>query len=115
MTIIFFRSGYTVKYQPFAAPARAGTSKIRPLRDGMRFLMTITRLGVLFVPMKVFLPISAALITIGGSYMVHRLLTVQRFSGFAGMVVTTGIVIFLMGLIAEQISLVSRIDNSAGR
>ena len=115
MTIIFFRSGYTVKYQPFAAPARKGTSKIRPLRDGMRFLMTITRLGVLFVPMKVFLPISTMLITVGGGYMIYRLMTAQRFSGFAGMVVTTGVVIFLMGLIAEQISLVSRIDNSAGR
>jgi len=115
MTIIFFRSGYTVKYQPFAAPAREGHSKIRPLRDGMRFLLTITRLGVLFVPMKVFLPISATLFLTGVSYMIYRLVTVQRFSGLAGLLVTAAIFVFLMGLIAEQISLVSRIDNSSGR
>lgn len=112
MTIIFFRSGYTVKYQPFAAPAREGYSKIRPLRDGMRFLLTITRLGVLFVPMKVFLPISAALFLVGISYMVYRLITVHLFSGLAGLLVTAALLVFMLGLIAEQISLVSRIDNS---
>lgn len=112
MTIIFFRSGYTVKYQPFAANARKGTSKIRPLRDGMRFLLTITRLGVLFVPMKVFLPISVILFLSGSSYLAYSLITFQRFSGFAGLLITAGVFVFLMGLIAEQISLVSRIDNS---
>ena len=112
MTIIFFRMGYTVKYQPFTSPARTGRSKIRPLRDGLRFLLTITRLGVLFVPMKIFLPVSLSLFVVGTSYMVFRLITVSRFSGFAGLLVTAAIFMFMMGLIAEQISLLSRIDNS---
>jgi hypothetical protein len=115
MTIIFFRSGYTVKYQPFVSPARTGKSKIRPFRDGLRFLMTITRLGVLFVPLKVFLPVSAVLFISGTSYMAYWLITYARFSGFSGLLVTAAVLIFMLGLIAEQISLLSRIDHSGGQ
>ncbi len=110
LTIAFFRAGYAVKYQPFASPARVGTSKIRPLRDGLRFLLTITRLAVLFVPLKIFLPISIFLMASGGLYVLSQL-AVRRFSGFGGLITTIGIFIFLLGLVSEQIALL-RLVNS---
>jgi glycosyltransferase involved in cell wall biosynthesis len=113
LTIALFRAGYAVKYQPFVAPARAGESgsKIRPLKDGLRFLLTITRLAVLFVPMKIFLPISLALILSGGGYVLTQLAFYRRFSGFGGLITTIGIFIFLLGLVSEQIALL-RLVNS---
>lgn len=111
LTIALFRAGYAVKYQPFTAPARVGKSKIRPLRDGLRFLLTITRLAVLFVPLKIFLPISLALILSGGGYVLSQLILDRRFSGFGGLITTTGIFIFMLGLVSEQIALL-RLVNS---
>lgn len=111
LTIAFFRAGYAVKYQPFASPARVGRSKIRPLRDGFRFLLTITRLGVLFVPLKVFLPISLFLMTTGMGYVLLELANSRRFSGFGGLIATIGVFAFLLGLVAEQIALL-RLVNS---
>jgi hypothetical protein len=100
-----------VKYQPFASPARVGHSKVRPWKDGFRFLLTITRLAVLFVPLKIFLPISLALILSGGGYALSQLALYRRFSGFGGLITTIGIFIFLLGLVSEQIALL-RLVNS---
>lgn len=111
LTIAFFRAGYAVKYQPFVSPARIGQSKIRPLRDGFRFLLTITRLGVLFVPLKIFLPISLFLMTTGMGYVLLELANSRRFSGFGGLIATIGVFAFLLGLLSEQIALL-RLVNS---
>lgn len=111
LTIAFFRAGYAVKYVPFAAPSRVGVSKIRPLRDGMRFLLTITRLAILFVPLKVFLPVSTTLASVGILYIIAILATEHRFSGLGGLVATIGVFTFMLGLVSEQIALL-RLVNS---
>lgn len=111
LTIAFFRAGYAVKYQRFASPARVGTSKIRPLRDGLRFLLTLTRLAVLFVPLKIFLPVSLLLTLSGGGYVIASLVLESRFSGFGGLIFTIGIFIFMLGLVSEQIAML-RLVNS---
>jgi len=105
MTIAVFRFGYAVKYYPFASPARVGVSKIKPIRDGLRFMLRLTRLGTLFVPMKIFLPVSILFILVGGGYVAFILLTLGNFSGFGGMLFTVGVLVFMLGLIAEQIAL----------
>ncbi len=110
LTIALFR-GYAVQYVPFAPPARVGHSKVRPLKDGLRFLLTITRLGTLFVPLKIFLPISLFLILTGGGYTLGQLILVSRFSGFGGLVFTLGMLVFLLGLISEQIALLRFVNS----
>jgi glycosyltransferase involved in cell wall biosynthesis len=112
LTIAFFRAGYAVKYHVFKAGERSvGRGHIRPLKDGFRFLLTLTRLAVLFVPLKIFLPVSLALIVSGFGYVIWRLVAEGRFSGFGGLVATMGIFIFMLGLISEQIALL-RLVNS---
>lgn len=111
LTICLFRAGYAVKYHPFASPARTGASKIRPLRDGLRFLLTLTRLATLFVPLKIFLPISLLFLLSGGGYTVGKLAFVGRFSGFGGLVFSVGAVIFMLGLVSEQIALLRYINS----
>lgn len=111
LTIAFFRAGYAVKYHPFISPARVGVSKIRPLRDGLRFLLTLTRLAVLFVPLKIFVPVSLLLSLSGGGYVLASLALDRRFSGFGGLIFTIGVFIFMLGLVSEQIALL-RLVNS---
>lgn len=111
LTIAFFRAGFAVKYHPFTSPARVGVSKVKPLKDGPRFLLTLTRLGVLFVPLKIFLPVSILLIMSGFGYVLSQLVLFSRFSGFGGLIATIGIFIFMLGLISEQIALL-RLVNS---
>jgi len=105
ITIALFRSGFRVCYVPINSPASKSGSSIRPLKDGFRFLMTITRLGTMFVPLKIFLPVSLLFLTVGIGYGAWLLIALRRFSNMAAMLITIGIVIFLMGLIAEQIAL----------
>lgn len=111
LTISIFRAGYAVKYQPFASPARVGQSKIRPLQDGFRFVLTLTRLATLFVPLKIFLPISLLFLLSGGSYTLGRLILHSRFSGFGGLVISIGVFIFMLGLVSEQIALLRYINS----
>jgi glycosyltransferase involved in cell wall biosynthesis len=111
LTIALFRAGYAVKYQPFASPARIGKSKVRPLKDGLRFLMTLTRLATLFVPLKVFLPISLVFMLTGGSYTIGKLALESRFSGFGGLIASIGVFVFMLGLVSEQIALLRYINS----
>ena len=104
ITIVMFRSGFRVRYQPFTSPARTGNgvSKIRPLRDGLLFLLTITRLGVLFRPLKIFLPVSFALGIVGVGYSAYLLIYLTRFSHMAALLLLASLITFLIGLVAEQ-------------
>ena len=103
ITVSMFRNGFPVKYHPFASPARVGMSGIKPLRDGFRFLMILTRLAVFFVPFKLFLPVSAMLFFPGMVYTILLLVERHQFSGFGGLITILGVLVFLLGLIAEQI------------
>jgi hypothetical protein len=102
-----------VKYHAIKAEKRPdqSESKVRPLSDGLRFLLTLTRLAVLFVPLRIFLPVSLFLMLSGGGYVITQLMFFRRFSGFGGLVTTIGIFVFMLGLIAEQIALL-RLVNS---
>lgn len=112
LTISLFRAGYSVKYHPFISPRRqGGSSGIKPIRDGLRFLLTTTRLAVLFVPLKIFLPLSLIFILSGGSWVAFQIIAQTRFSGLGGLVTTLGLLIFLIGLVSEQIAML-RFMNS---
>jgi len=111
ITIALFRSGYPVKYHPFVSPARVGKSNIKLIRDGLRFLLKITRLGVFFTPLRIFLPISFAVLIPGIGYIIFSLLTEHRFSGLGGLLSTLGLFVFLLGLIAEQIAMLGMVNR----
>jgi glycosyltransferase involved in cell wall biosynthesis len=111
ITIAMFRSGFRVRYEPIISPARVGVSKVKPLKDGLRFLLTITRLGTMFVPLKIFIPVSMAFLTVGIGYGAWLLIFRSRFSNMAVLLIMIGVVVFLFGLIAEQIALL-RMSNT---
>ena len=104
ITMALLRAGYAVKYVPITATDRQGQSKLRPLSDGLRFLVIILKIGTLFEPFKVFLPVSMLCLSLGLGYGGYALFWEHRFSGLAQLLVITGLLVFMMGLIAEQIA-----------
>lgn len=104
ITMAFFRSGYTVAYVPIDARRRVGTSHIRPLRDGVRFLLIIFKVGTLFSPMKIFLPFSIAFFSAGLARYLYTFFEFGRFTNMSALLLMNAVLIFLIGLISEQIT-----------
>lgn len=104
ITMAFFRAGYPVAYEPIVAARREGKSHIRPLRDGARFLLIIFRVATLYSPLKVFVPAAALTFLLGLVYYAYTFTTEGRLTNATTILVTTSVLMFLMGLISEQIT-----------
>jgi len=104
ITMAYLRSGRTVKYVPIVTKKRVGKSKIRLLQDGAKFLLIITKIATLFAPMRVFLPLSSLLMSTGLFWYVYTYLTTHRFTNMSALLFSTSIIVFMMGLVSEQIS-----------
>ena len=104
ITMSFFRAGYSVAYVPIHTPRRIGKSHIQPLRDGVRFLLIIIKIGTLYSPQKLFLPISASFSLVGISYYLYTFLSVGRFTNMSALLFLSSIFTFLIGIVSEQIS-----------
>lgn len=104
ITMSFFRAGYSVAYVPIHTPRRIGKSHIRPLRDGVRFLLIIIKIGTLYSPQKLFLPISAGFFLAGFGYYLYTFLNTGRFTNMSALLFLSAIFTFLIGIVSEQIS-----------
>ena len=104
ITMSFFRAGYGVAYVPIHTPRRIGKSHIQPLRDGVRFLLIIIKIGTLYSPQKLFLPISASFFLTGLGYYLYTYLTSGRFTNMSALLFITSVLTFLIGIVSEQIS-----------
>jgi glycosyltransferase involved in cell wall biosynthesis len=103
-TMAFFRSGLPVAYVPIRADQRDGKSNIRMLRDGIRFLVIIIKIGALFSPMRLFLPTGIFIFLLGLTHYAYTFLTEHRFTNMSAMLFITSVFVFLIGIISEQIS-----------
>lgn len=104
ITMSFFRAGYAVTYEPIVAPKRIGRSHVKLVRDGTRFLLIIFKIGTLYSPMKLFMPISLGFFTTGLGYYLYTFLTYHRFTNMSGLLFISSVLVFLIGLVSEQIS-----------
>jgi glycosyltransferase involved in cell wall biosynthesis len=112
ITMSFFRAGYSVAYLPIHTPRRAtGKSHIRPARDGARFLLIILKIGTLFSPLKLFLPVSLTFFFSGFGYYLFTFITQHRFTNMSALLLTTSVLIFLIGMISEQITMLIYKDS----
>lgn len=113
ITMSFFRAGYAVAYIPIHAPKRLGKSHVRLARDGVRFLLIIFKIGTLYSPLKLFLPISLLFFFTGLGYYLYTFLTIHRFTNMSALMFITSVLIFLIGLVSEQIT--SLIYQTSGK
>lgn len=104
ITMAFFRAGYSVEYIPIVAETRKGKSHIRPLKDGIRFLVIIFKVSTLYSPLKIFVPISGLIFLTGIGYYLYTYITEERFTNMGALLLVSSILIFLIGLVSEQIT-----------
>jgi glycosyltransferase involved in cell wall biosynthesis len=103
-TMAFFRAGYSVVYEPIVASRRVGKSHIKLLRDGARFLLIIFKIGTLYSPLKLFAPIALLLFAAATGWYIHTFISIGRFTNMSALLYTGSVMVFLMGLISEQIT-----------
>ena len=103
-TLAFIRAGYNVGFESAEANKRVGHSKIHLVRDGMKFLLILLRVITIFSPLRVFMPVSAASLGIGGGYSVWTAVTQSHITNSSVLLIALGVIIFLLGLLSEQIS-----------
>jgi glycosyltransferase involved in cell wall biosynthesis len=103
-TLCLMRGGYSVHYMPIEVARRAGKSKISLFSDGAKFLLVIMKICMLFSPFKIFLPVSVYLSLMGMGYYVYTFITAHRFTNMSMLLFTTAVIVFMMGLVAEQIA-----------
>ena len=104
-TMAFFRSAYPVAYVSIPVAKRVGTSShIRPLKDGIRFLLIIFKIATLFSPLKLFAPIAAAFFLTGLGYYGYTFAVEHRLTNMSTLLLSASVIIFLIGLISEQIT-----------
>jgi len=113
ITMSFFRAGLGVAYVPVAMPPRVGRSHIRPLHDGIRFLVIIIKIGTLYSPLKLFLPVSAAFFATGLGHYLYTYLTSHRFTNMSALLFVAAILTFLIGIVSEQIAALMYKDSDA--
>ena len=114
ITLGVLRSGRSVKYIPIHSRNRSsGKSKVKLFRDGIRFFMIITKICALYSPLRVFLPISLLMFLLGLGYYTFTLIMWQRFTNMSALLFTTSILVFMLGLISEQIAQM-RFERSEG-
>jgi hypothetical protein len=105
ITMAFFRAGYRVGYVSIEAGKRQGrSSHISPVRDGVRFLLIIFKIATLYSPFKIFLPISALFFCTGAGYYLFTYIEYHRFTNMSALMIITSVLIFLIGLVSEQIT-----------
>ena len=103
-TMAFFRSAYAVAYEPIPVAKRIGKSHIRPLRDGVRFLLIIFKIATLYSPLKLFAPTAILFFLIGLGYYAYTFVTQGRFTNMSVLLFSAAVIVFLIGLISEQIT-----------
>lgn len=104
LTLGVLRSGWSIKYVPITMRKREkGKSNISLFRDGVRFFMIITKICILYSPMRIFLPVSFFMFMLGICYYLYTFITMTRFTNMSALLLTTSVVIFMMGLVSEQI------------
>lgn len=112
ITMSFFRAGYGVTYLEIEAPKRIGKSHISPIKDGFRFLLIIFKIGTLYSPLKLFLPISFAFFMTGIGYYLYTFISFHRFTNMSALMFLSAIFVFLIGLVSEQITALNYKDSN---
>jgi glycosyltransferase involved in cell wall biosynthesis len=114
LTLCVLRNGRSLKYIPIKASERkAGQSNVKPIKDGVRFFMIIIKICTLYSPFRVFLPVSFLTFFVGLLYYMYTFIKWHRFTNMSALLFATSIIIFMMGLISEQVCQM-RFERSEG-
>ena len=103
-TLAFLKAGYSVAFEPIDAEQRVGASKIKFARDGAKFFLILLKIVTIFSPLKVFVPVSVVTFVTGFLYALWTIWTQSHVTNSSVLLIMLAVVIFLVGLVSEQIS-----------
>lgn len=104
-TLALLKTGRTIKYVPISNTLRKkGKSKINLASDGVRFCLIIARIATFFSPLRFFFPVSIFFFVSGLLHYLYSYLAFHRFTNMSALLFTTSVIIFMLGLISEQIA-----------
>jgi glycosyltransferase involved in cell wall biosynthesis len=103
-TLAFLRAGYNVRFEPVEAHPRVGQSKIKLARDGAKFFLILLRVITIFSPLRIFVPLSVASFAVGVVYGLWNVVAYARIPNGSVLLILFAVVVFLVGLVSEQIS-----------
>lgn len=104
------KTGQRIKYIPIVVEKRLGKSTVRQLRHGTDTMMLMLRLTMLYDPLKVFLHVAGlflllSLLSIGWDIHVYERL---KLSMTSQLLLITMVLVFLFGLVCDQVSAMRR-------
>jgi len=115
ITMAVVRSGFSLAYIPIKTSRRKGKSKISLFNDGARFFLIIIKIATLFSPMRVFLPVSVLMFLTGLGYGLFKIFILgTRYGPTSTMLMTVAVLIFMVGLVSDQVAQL-RFDRSDPR
>ena len=100
----FFRAGYSVSFVPVTVASRVGKSHLNPLRDGIRFFLIIFKIGTLYSPLKIYFPFALILTALGLGRYAYTYISYGQFTNMSSVLLLGSLIVFLLGLVAEQIT-----------
>ncbi len=103
-TLAFVKAGYSVRFEPISVGPRLGKSKIKFVSDGARFLVILLKVITVFSPLRIFLPIAGTFFELGAGYAIWTAVTRHDITDSSVLLLVLAVVIFLVGLVSEQIS-----------
>lgn len=103
ITMALLSRGYQVVWRPIQVQKRVGTSTVS-MRTGLETIVLVLRLASLFNPLRVFLPLSMLFILIGVIWGIPYVLAREGVTVGAMMSVVTGVNVFGLGLLCEQVA-----------
>ena len=103
-TLAFMKAGYSVRFEPIEAARRQGASKIQLASDGVGFFLILLKVITIYSPLRIFLPVSVAAFLLGAGYAAWTIVTQSHVTNSSVLLILLSVVIFLVGLVSEQIS-----------
>lgn len=109
ITLAMIKEGRDVTYIPIRISPRAGgKSSVRYFRDGAKTLLLISRVIMLFNPLKIFAPLSLMFFLVGGLYTLWTLISMTNITDTSILLLLSGFGFLFFGLLADQISNIRR-------
>lgn len=103
-TLAFIKAGYNVCFEPVDVQQRTGRSKIKFARDGFRFFLILLKVVTIFSPLRIFVPLSLTAFMLGAGYALWTAVTERHITNSSVVLIVLSVLIFLVGLVSEQIS-----------
>lgn len=108
-TLAFLKEAYNVVYIDIETEKREGRkSSVKFARDGSRTLLLITRVVMLFNPLKIFFPVSVLTFALGVLWGLYGVVIFQRIPNSSVILMVFGMFLFFFGMLADQTSSIRR-------